>query len=162
MHFTTAAAAITGISSLFAGVAAQSCEKPNLMVVIHTGNCPNKETITTHVVGQNATEELKDNPVPAESTSFFTVPIPFEGRIYITDNTTSADASEVQGIGLKTYEEKYSWAFAAIDEEKGKTVIAPVKANFATFPKWQAIGSGASISNSRTGDPLYINYCDSY
>ncbi|EKG10847.1 hypothetical protein MPH_12061 [Macrophomina phaseolina MS6] len=129
MHFATTTAALAGIASFAAGVAAQSCEKPDLIVVIHTGNCPNKDTITTHVVGANATEELKDNPV--------------------------------QGISLSTYDTRYTWAYASVDEEDGKTVIAPVKINFATFPKWQATGSGASISNSRTGDPLYVNYCDS-
>ncbi|KAH7061300.1 hypothetical protein B0J12DRAFT_736453 [Macrophomina phaseolina] len=162
MHFATTTAALAGIASFAAGVAAQSCEKPDLIVVIHTGNCPNKDTITTHVVGANATEELKDNPVPSESTSFFTVPVPFNGRIYLTDNSTYADASQVQGISLSTYDTRYSWAYASVDEEDGKTVIAPVKINFATFPKWQATGSGASISNSRTGDPLYVNYCDSH
>lgn len=167
MRFTAAAAsmALTGLFTLAAAADDQkACSKPNLMIKIHTGSCANADSLTTHVVGtdSNSTHILKDNPVPAESTSFFEVPVPFKGRIYVTENNaTSADA--VQGVAFEVFDSAYTWAQATIDEEDGsKTAVAPVKVNFATFAKWQGIEmGGAAIFNSRVGDPLVVSYCGS-
>ncbi|KAK0647350.1 hypothetical protein DIS24_g7849 [Lasiodiplodia hormozganensis] len=164
MRFTAAASiALTGLFTLAAAADDQkACSKPNLMIKIHTGSCANADSLTTHVVGtgSNSSEILKDNPVPAESTSFFEVPVPFEGRIYVTENNaTSADA--VQGVAFKVFDSSYTWAQASIEEDS-KTVVAPVKVNFATFAKWQGIEmGGAAIFNSRVGDPLVVSYCGS-